>query len=83
MLLLFQCCLFVRLLSVVTRKCSYKNGNVSGKVFFSTCPPFGDQKIGGFVRIKALSEYLNAADMQQITIRCKTQEVEIRINLRV
>jgi len=34
----------------------------------STCSPFGEQKIGGFVRIKALSEHLNAADVQQMTV---------------
>ena len=81
MLLLFQCCLIARLLSLVTWKCSYKNGTVSGKVFVSTCPPFADHKIGGFVRNEALSEHLNTIDMQKMTVRCKMQEVEIRINL--
>jgi hypothetical protein len=73
MLLLLQCFLIARLLSLVTWKCSYKNGTVSGKVFVSTCPLFGDHKIGGLVRIKALSEHLNAADMQRMTVCCKMQ----------
>jgi hypothetical protein len=70
-----------RLLSLVTWKCNYKNGTVSGKVFVDICSPFGDHKIGGLVRIKGLSEHLNGADMQRMTVCCKMQEVEIGINL--